>query len=494
MRRRINFFIFMMLMLLFFPKLHAQQDMLFLDEEKVIFMDFKDAELKDVLKIFSIQSGMNFIASEAVNDRTITLYLNNVPVREAMDKLFQANNLSYELDKRANIIIVKDWGKPDIETVCKVFYLKYAMVSVSSLKEEMSQQLTKSIPLGESMDKQGGSGTGGGGKNGKWKQEESAGITEAVKKLLSEYGSLIEDFHTNSLIVMDIPSRMPIIAQVIAALDVRLPQIMLEVEMLDVSKNVVDKMGVKFPESLATLDMTSTGWTLSNWSNSNFGDASFALISTKLAFDFLRTQTDTKYLARPRILTLNNEPAEIRITTNEAIGIKSSSSGEGAGAITTEEAERVMTGIVLRVIPQLNPDTGEITMFLYPQVSEAITGSLGFKDPETRSTKCVLRAKDGETIVVGGLIRNDYNEIRTKVPILGDIPLLGGIFRHKNKGRDRERELLVFITPRIIKDSAMDLARMSKARLPEREQETASGINRQEAISSSLNTFEKTSY
>jgi type II secretory pathway component GspD/PulD (secretin) len=92
------------------------------------------------------------------------------------------------------------------------------------------------------------------------------------------------------------------------------------------------------------------------------------------------------------------------------------------------------------------------------------------------------------------LIRNDFSETRTKVPILGDIPLLGGIFRHKNKSRDRERELLVFITPHILKESAVELARFNKTRLPEREQESTTGINRQESISNSLNTFDKTSY
>ncbi|MCM8781142.1 MAG: STN domain-containing protein, partial [Candidatus Omnitrophica bacterium] len=93
-----------------------------------ISMDLQDASLKETLKILSIQSGLNFIASEAVQDRKITIYLDKVPLKPAMDKLFKANNLTYELDKQANIIIVKDWGKPEIETVTRVFKLKYATV------------------------------------------------------------------------------------------------------------------------------------------------------------------------------------------------------------------------------------------------------------------------------------------------------------------------------------------------------------------------------
>jgi type II secretory pathway component GspD/PulD (secretin) len=347
-----------------------------------------------------------------------------------------------------------------------------------------------------------------------------------VKKLLSSQGSVIEDFRTNSLIVQDIPSRMSVITQAIAALDVSVPQVMLEVEILDVSKNAVDQLGIKFPNSLAQLDMTTTarmtrfpfgnkgtsgngwtmqredatvgGWTVDEWPASKFGPTIFSVINTQLAFDFLRTQSDTKYLARPRILTLNNEPAEIKIVTNEAIGLSTEESSTAGGSMKSSGAERVYTGVSLRVIPQINVDNGEITMFIYPAVSQANTGGTfggtTFKDPEIRSTKCLVRVKDAETIVIGGLILNDFSETRTRVPILGDIPLLGGLFRHKNKDKGKERELLVFITPHILKESAKELAGFNKARLPEREQESAIGINRQEAISSSLNTFDKTSY
>ena len=78
------------------------------NSEVTISMDFKDAGLKDILKVFSMQSGLNFIASQAVEDRKITLYLDKVSVNEAMDNLFKANNLSYELDADSKIIIVKD--------------------------------------------------------------------------------------------------------------------------------------------------------------------------------------------------------------------------------------------------------------------------------------------------------------------------------------------------------------------------------------------------
>ncbi|MCM8795764.1 MAG: secretin and TonB N-terminal domain-containing protein [Candidatus Omnitrophica bacterium] len=510
---KVSGLVFLLFFSLFLLQPVAQGEQPFLTEPEItISMDFQDASLKDILKIFSMQSGLNFIASEAVQDRKITLYLENVPLEKAMDKLFKANNLSYELDKKANIFIVKDWGRPQIETETRVFYLKYASVSTSSLKEEMMNELAPTAGgegVGDVTERGGGGGRGG-GESGKWKAENEAGITNIIKKLVSEYGSVIEDFRTNSLIVTDIPSRMPVIAQTIASLDVPVPQVMLEVEMLDVSKNVVDKLGLNWSGlSGRTLSVANiTRQTKFPWSSfwnpeqAHTTSASTLSITTlSLILDFLSTQTDTKYLARPRILTLNNETAEIRIATKEAIGITTTQTEAGNISI---EPERTNTGVILRVTPQINLETGEITMFIYPKVAEAVAGqtftvgntSYTFRDPEERSTKSIVRIKDGETVILGGMIRNEFSGITQKIPILGDLPLLGFLFRHKGGGatdtpRNKQRELLVFITPHIIKDD-LELTQTKKMiSLPEREQDLQSGIDRQEIVSSVLTTFEK---
>lgn len=490
-----------------------------------VSMDFQDANLKDVLKIFSIQSGLNFIASEAVRDRKITLYLDNVPLDKTMDKLFAANNLTYELDKDSNIFIVKDLGTPKTETVTKIFYLKHATVSSSSLKEEMSNYMKSSE--GEQDE--------GSVEGGKWSMEKESGITSAVKKLLSENGSVMEDFRTNSLIVTDTPRNIEVITRVIASLDISIPQVLLEVEMLDVSKNVVDKLGVDWPTTLLsftvpgsretkfpfgskgtsgsgrTLDPDagvfggpgSTGWDFGAWDATHFGPSILTVLGATLTLDFLRTQTDTKFLARPKLLTLNNEPAEIRIATSESIGIKTTSSGPSGGIATTStEAERTETGVVLRVTPQINSETGEVTMFIYPKVAEAVGGntitsagnSYVFRDPEERSTKSMVRVKDGETVVIGGLIREEKYDVEEKLPILGDIPLLGALFRHKGgtSDKNKERELLVFITPHIMKDNINDVKLVqNKTALPKREQGVVSGISREVKIKNSLDKFER---
>ncbi|MBP7216326.1 MAG: hypothetical protein KBA46_03470 [Candidatus Omnitrophica bacterium] len=522
--------LFLLSLFVALPQLEASQDIVFPDPEITISLDLQDARLKDVLKILSIQSKMNFIASEAVQERKITLYLDKVPLEEAMSQIFWANNLSYHLNKDANIFIVKDWGPPRTETITRVFFLKNATVSTSSLKEEMSNKLK------DDESSFGGSSSGGGAgsasstseeESGKWKQEEDAGITKIIKKLLSEFGSVLEDFRTNSLIVTDVPSRMEVIAKTIESLDVATPQVMLEVEMLDVSKNAVDEMGVNWPEMIAALTVPGSretafpfgdrmgtngrsrsldpeegvfdgdlpyNWDFGAWGASHFGPSILTVIGATLTLDFLKTQTDTKYLARPRILTLNNEPAEIKITTMEAIGTEETVSGGGTSVSTSStSAERFETGVKLRVTPQINAETGEITMFLTPSVTESIASNIGatLRDPETRSVKAVVRMKDGETVVLGGLIRNQTQEVVTKLPVLGDIPFIGAAFRHTSRTPNKERELLVFITPHIVKNKPVELAQAKKVMLPEREQGAQLGIDRSAVVGTSLDSIEK---
>ena len=502
-------FILVLSNLTLIPKLSALEKPSLSEYKGVLIsMDLQDASLKDVLKLLSIQSGLNFIASEAVQERRMTLYMDKVPLQEAMDKIFKANNLSYELDQEASVFIVNDWGKPTTQTITKVFYLKYASVSSSQLKEEMKNYISSSNTSSTTSS----SSSSGSTDSGKWKMSPDSGITDVVKKLLTKDGSIIEDYRTNSLTITDIPSRMEVITQVIASLDIPIPEVMLEIEMLDVSKNVVDTIGFKFGQTPLSVAITggtaNLGFPFHSWGKAFGGgygsiDINSGLNNTSIynaQLDFLRTQTDTKFLARPNILTLNNETAEIKIVTDEAIGVTSNTQGQGTASSTSGSAERYNTGVSLRVTPQVNLEAGEVTMFVYPEVSEATSAPVTFQsngqaytfhNPETRSTKNTVRVRDGETIVLGGLIRKETSTIVTKLPILGDIPVLGALFRNKNSSPNSERELLVFITPHIIKNiKAGSTSPGRKTALPLREQTQAIALTRQQSVSAYLNNFE----
>jgi type IV pilus assembly protein PilQ len=459
-----------------------------LEAVPTISMDFQDAHLKDIFKVFSIQSGMNFIASQEIADSTVTLYLDKVPIKEALDKLLRANKLDYELSEQDKIIIVKK-AKPEIETITRIFPLRYAWVPSATIQTEKEDVLgAEGEDEGEGLAAVGGATTG---------------IISAIEQVLSEDGTIVEDPRTNSLIITDLPNRFPTIEQTIMELDIPVPQVMLEVEMLDVSKSVVDKAGFNLGQNPFTILLPGHGGKLTKFFigdldkragdlNTTNIEGSVVLGSTYAGLlDFLRTQTDTRYLARPRILTLNNETAEIKITTDEAVNEVRTVDPESGDV--TYDYERTETGVSFRVTPQVDLTGDEITMLIVPKVSEAKASSISTAgnvvDPEERSTKSMIRVKDGETVIVGGLIRNDVYETINKVPILGDIPILGMLFKHKNRSKDIERELLVFITPHIIRDTSyVMLEEESSVILSSREQDAPSDKERLANIDATLDS------
>jgi type IV pilus assembly protein PilQ len=517
----VYFMIFLFLLLI--PRLNAETDLSNLvDSDKTISMDLQDANLKDVLKIFSIQSGLNFIASEAVKDRKITLYLDKVPIKEAMTQLFKANKLNYDYDELANIFTVNyadDSLEPDMVT--RIYRLKYRSVSSANLEKEKASLFTgpsvTSGQLSASGGPSGGSTAGGSGAN----------FLDAIKQILSKKGKVTEDSRTNSVIITDLAGRFPMIEEIIRRLDIPQPQVMLDVEMLDVSKDAVDKLGFNIgsPSSPSPFTMI-LGGSMSRSSvfigpgdsNNNLvnrgatittpGVAGSLVLGNTLSMvlDFLNQQTDTRYLARPRILTLNNETAEIGITRDEIVSSQlTTQTTNGGPTITSNNYQRATSlsltpegiGIFLRVTPQINMDTGEINLVINPKTSSttqspSVPSSVQIaRDPEVRSTKSIIKVFDGETVVLGGLIHQEKTQTNVKVPIFGDIPILGIMFRHKDVEKNLDRELLVFITPHIIKERDQKRGQGSKPSSEYPDQYPALSAERGKAIANMLNDFEK---
>ena len=403
-----------------------------------ISMDFQNANLKDILKVFSQQANLNFIASENIKDRKVTLYLDKVSVQDALNTIMSANKLSYEQKPESRIFVVKECGKPDIETITKVFPLQYARVKGYTLTSA-GEEKTESTKIG---------------------------IKEVIEKLLTKHGYAIEDSRTNSLIVTDIPSQFPKIEQAIEELDKKLSQVMIEVEIIEASLETVDKLGIEWGSSTEGLlfqgagSSRTTHWPFMDQGEGvgpggdvddlNMGYLSAANLSGALAM--LAKDTDTKILARPRILTLNNETAEIKITAETAVSSgETEIATEGGLGTSTTTIERYETGVSLLVTPQINK-AGEITMSIEPSVITVKNSSLlsNVSDPQTRSAKTTVTIPNGETVIIGGLINTEDSKISRKVPWFGDIPLLGNIFRKQNDS-STDKELVIFITPHLVK-------------------------------------------
>ena len=522
-------YLFFLLSLALIPGLNAATDLSgIIDTDKTISMDLQDASLKDVLKIFSIQSELNFIASDSVKDRKITLYMDNVPIKDAMVKLFKVNKLNYDYDKNANMFTVNyadDNLEPDMIT--RVYQLKYRSVSTANLEKEKNNLFSgASVTSGQLSSGSSGISSAMSGFGNTISSRTSANssgtnILDALKQILSKNGKITEDNKTNSLIVTDLASRFPVIEDIISRLDIPQPQVMLDVEMLDVSKDVVDKLGFNIgsPSSPSPFTMilnsslrhgaSFIGTDIANRGAkiTTSGVAGNLVLGNSLSMvlDFLSQQSDTRYLARPRILTMNNETAEIGITKDEIVSSQlKTETTSGGTTILTHEYERATSlsltpegiGIFLRVTPQINLETGEINLVVNPKTSSTtqspdVPSSEIARDPEVRSTKSIIKVFDGETVVLGGLIHQEKRQISTKIPLLGDIPILGMLFRHKDVERNQDRELLVFITPHIIKDRNFRLPQNGMPSTAYSKQYPALTSDRGQAIANMLNTFER---
>jgi len=185
------------------------------DPNSVISMDFQNADLKTVLKIFSQQAGLNFVASQKVNERTVTIYFDSVTIEDALNHIMSANNLIYEQESGSNIFIVKESGKEEIETITKIYELKYAQLS----------SLSDSGASSAAMD---------------------AEIVTVLKGVLTKNGKIVTDKRSNSLIIKDVPSQFAIIEDVLSRIDIRTSQVMIEAEIIETTTALIDYLGVNW--------------------------------------------------------------------------------------------------------------------------------------------------------------------------------------------------------------------------------------------------------
>lgn len=422
-----------------------------------VSMDFQQAALKDVLKVFSQQAGLNFVASKNIEDKHITLYLDNVTVSDALNSIMSANNLTYEQAQGSAVFIVKESGKPKIEMATKVYTLDFARI----------------------------------GETGQEPTIESTDMKSVIENLLSKdiegeiMGKVVIDKRTNSLIITTIPADFPVIEDTIRQLDSITPQALIEAEIVEIQIGALKSLGLEWgssdgtfirftgpkrlthfpfvrshnPLSRGLLSITeSDGGAAETEATNELGVLSLQEFS--LVVKALETEGMARYLAKPRIMSLSNESAEIKITSDTAIGIIVSDVTDTGRVV--EEAERVETGVTLKVTPTVNRK-GYITMTIEPEVSRTVQSPYfsNFVDPAKRSAKTTVMVKDGQTIAIGGLLKTDEEDQGRDVPGLSRIPLFGNLFRTKEK-RNVQTEIIVFITAHAILDTE-DMIQTAKA-------------------------------
>lgn len=385
-------------------------------------MNFKDADILNVLRMLSKQNHLNLVASNDVKGK-VTVHFNDVSLEDALETILKANGYDYYIEK--DIIFVKpidsDRGT-SVET--KVYDLKY--VDALDMKETLTPFLSKK------------------------------GKMEALSRTRN---GLSEEKRSNLLVVSDVSFRMAVFDSVISQLDLQLSQLMIEIRMYETTLGDDQKVGVGLPQAItaSTVDARNPDdpATLTNYTAiMPLADKLQNVIMGKLTVDklmvslnFLKTQTNSKLLSNPKILTMDNQKAEISVGTTIPIQTISRSA---SGDIITFTDKNI--NVTIRVTPKINPDS-MITLLIEPTIEDIIgyTGSGDNRQPiiSRRYAKTQVMVKNEESIVLGGLLKETEVETISKVWLLGDIPLLGKLFT--NKGKEKKKtDLLIFITPHII--------------------------------------------
>ena len=438
-------------------KVTAKQDLLTSLPKEEVTLDFESADIRDVIRLMAETSNINIIFGPEVNG-TISVHLKKVPFDEAFTTIMNLKGL-VAAQLGANILRVTT---PDL------------------LQRERQKAImfTKSIPVNY------------------LKADEMQKHLQAVMVSTGRRGTITVVSETNSLVITDTEEGLGQAERLIAQLDKRPKQVMIEARIVEINLNNGFDIGVqweftdantklngdKFNRSFigsnagasARQHVTPNAAALANPqtlvdSAGNFGPGGFnqagtgvslpAPVNAGITFGFvdnntfltaslaaLINQSKAKILSAPKVVTINGESAKIEAVQD--IRFRTSTVSNG---VVSSDFKTVSAGIILNVTPTINAED-RITLRIAPESSFPTQESTEAGPIiRTRTAQTTVVIKDGDTLVIGGLIDDQDTKGIQKVPILGDIPILGVFFRSETSKKVRN-ELLVFVTPRIVRD------------------------------------------
>ncbi|MCH7504730.1 hypothetical protein IID04_03770 [PVC group bacterium] len=421
-----------------------------------ITMEFQNAEIKGVLNLLAIKGKVNIVIDQEVAGR-VTMRLIDVPWEKAIDVVIRSGGFVYEKD--GNIYRVMTPEKLEVEGLkTRVFPLVYASAG------------------------------------------EMIGGTDAnsgILALLSDRGTMRYDARSNVLIVSDTAESLSRLAIVIEQLDTETKQVVIETKLIETTVDDDKNLGIDWTLK-ATVSGTKVPWTFPfpntglNWSwipkgdpaasapafatnegggtsrmpasttttTNAFGGFAFGTLDASdfaATLEILKTNTGSRILSNPTITTLDNKTASIIVGRQDPVPAYSFNSDTGAWEITGFTYEE--SGVELEVTPQINRDEF-ITLKVHPRVRENIgtaTFPSGGSTAEipiftVREATTEVIVPNGHTLLIGGLISRTTVDFESKVPLLGDIPVLGYLFKKTTK-REDAKELLIFLTPSIARAS-----------------------------------------
>lgn len=477
-------------------------------DEKVS-LEFRATEASDVLKYLAQKAALNMSISSNVSGR-VNLFVTDVPIRDIFDIVLRSNGLAYE--KKGDLYHImteaeyKDLhGERFSDTrIVKTFRLQYAIPEMAfnlldALKSSIGRLLidenSGTIMIMDTQEKVRDM------EKALSVLEQKALVkvfdlryakaSEVEEKLRDEFeanklGTVKADERTNQLVVRTFQDRMGDVDKLVAALDRKTREVLIDARIVKVSLrkdldsgidwnnvfsniefNGVDKAG----DFRRTTDATTPGSEVpavtpiqigpklglsgdGPLGKENFGELIFTTVNRDgyELFRFLRTLGETKIISKPRLLVTENQQAKIHVGTREAYVTTTTTTGTST-ATTAEEIQFIDVGIKFTVTPRIL-DNGFVEMTILPEVSSVVRtlltqsgNSIPIVDTSIVETKVLV--KEGATVIIGGLRKTEKTKNNDEVPKLSKIPLIGGAFKKIREGDDVE-ELIIFITPHIV--------------------------------------------
>jgi len=373
----------------------------------VINARFKEMDIATLLRLIARESGQSIIIDGEIKEK-ISIDFEQTPVEEALKSVLEVGRL--EMQKNGNVIVIQPREKHFISRSFKVY----------------------NINAGELLEK--------------------------LTSLFSDQVRLQADNNTNTVLVSGPANHVRDVEKIVKQLDEPKKQVMIDAAIIEVSISDSNTMGVNLASFLQvasnSLSLSTAGFAADPAIAPNpvgfFGQGNLFLNKTNRSVDgmieALQTVTDLNVLSHPKVIGVNGEEAELIV--GQKLGFRVTTT---INNVSTESIEFLEVGTQLKFTPHIT-ENDEVIMEIHPEISDGSISEDGLPNETTTEITTQARVADGETIVLGGLIRKRTEKIEEKVPLLGDLPFLGVMFRRTVDTMVRA-EILVLMTPHIVKDA-----------------------------------------
>lgn len=379
--------------------------------QKPVTLQFRDANLRMVLESISKTSGINILLDRDVRaDLKATIFVRNTSVEDTIDLILMQNQLEKKVLSDNTIFIY-----PNVPAKTKD-YQDLKVRSFHLVNADVKQM-------------------------------------QAMLKTILKTRDLFIYEKTNSLIMRDTPEAIRLAEKIIADQDIAEPEVMLEVEVLEITHTRASELGIQYPGTLTLTPNVTAPATLGSLLVRPTRDNLIASPIPSVTLNAHLDDSDTNVLASPRIRVRNKEKAKIHIGDRLPVFTNSVTPLATGASVTTGTVQYLDVGLKLEVEPDIHSD-GEVGIKISlevstagPPVTNAVSGTTAFQI-STRTTSTVLRLKDGETQVLAGLIQDKEARTRIMIPGLGEVPVLGRLFSTHHNDNEKT-EIVLSITPRI---------------------------------------------